>query len=248
EVLQSSIGIDDTDTCPVIPQQNGLVHTCLDAYNRHHRLVLRPDDIWIAIVTQFSFYVNKHAEEMRSFFVAHEGKQSLTIIERDQKRINFAKLTARMADFVQECVLDKELQEWMVPNFSTTTEVDTLVCSAAMLGAMKHYFDYRFKLACGIPSVTLLGDVSDWRSILDRLSKLTSFGPQHPHLAQWKALLTPVVQNMIDCFNGGPTEYVAVDFWSKIAHYTGGGSGPTYVSGWITAFCVFSAEGEWQGG
>jgi hypothetical protein len=33
---------------------NGLVATMLDAYNGHVPLVLRPDDVWIAIMTAFS--------------------------------------------------------------------------------------------------------------------------------------------------------------------------------------------------
>jgi hypothetical protein len=33
------------------------------------------------------------------------------------------------------------------------------------------------------------------------------------------------------------------DFWSKIAHETGG-SGPYHLSGWITAFCFWDEEGK----
>jgi len=36
-----------------------------------------------------------------------------------------------------------------------------------------------------------------------------------------------------------------VEFWNKIADYHGGGSGPTYLSGWITAFSPWSSEGKW---
>lgn len=104
----------------------------------------------------------------------------------------------------------------------------------------------RFDLLCGIPSVTLLGKVSDWESILQRLDKLASFGPDHQELAAWKAMLAAVLQNMIHTFQD-PQAPAAVDFWSKIATSEGGGSGPTYLTGWITAFCVFSNEGTWQG-
>ena len=54
--------------------QNGLVDTVLAAHDQHHALVLRPDDIWLAIVTQFSFFVNKHAKQLRGRFVAHTGQ------------------------------------------------------------------------------------------------------------------------------------------------------------------------------
>jgi hypothetical protein len=34
-----------------------------------------------------------------------------------------------------------------------------------------------------------------------------------------------------------------VDFWSRIAHRSGG-SGPFYLSGWITAFCFWKPDGR----
>ena len=57
----------------------GLVGTVIEAYNNHHNLQLRPDDIWIAILTQFCSYVNGRAEKLRSKFVCHEGKKTLEV-------------------------------------------------------------------------------------------------------------------------------------------------------------------------
>lgn len=34
------------------------------------------------------------------------------------------------------------------------------------------------------------------------------------------------------------------EFWNQIAHHETNGSGPIYLSGWITAFCAFDVEGE----
>ncbi|KAF7895505.1 uncharacterized protein EAF01_009467 [Botrytis porri] len=167
---------------------------------------------------------------------------------------------------IQENIVDKSFQSWILPAFSTTTRIDTIVCSSVMMSTMKKYFNYKYVTAlsrtfypmghhnvyspvsavvlCGIPTVTLLGEVSDWEEILRRLDKLESFGPAHPELIHWKEILTPVIQNMILTFeNHGAT--AQVDFWSKIAHIkrlSGGSS----LSGWLTVFCAFNEDGEWQ--
>ncbi|CCA71051.1 hypothetical protein PIIN_04986 [Serendipita indica DSM 11827] len=36
-------------------KRNCLVETVIDAYNQHHHLIIRPDDLWIAIISQFSY-------------------------------------------------------------------------------------------------------------------------------------------------------------------------------------------------
>ena len=42
----------------VIPNRNGFFQALSLAYNKHHILVLRPDDVWLAILVQFNFFVN----------------------------------------------------------------------------------------------------------------------------------------------------------------------------------------------
>ncbi|KAK3358184.1 hypothetical protein B0T25DRAFT_499959 [Lasiosphaeria hispida] len=155
-------------------------------------------------------------------------------------------MVADMADLVHQCVLDKDLQTWIIPSFSTTTKIDTTVCSAVMMGGMKQYFDYNLRIACGIPSVTLLGDVSDWEALLVWLARLAGLRPAHPQLAEWNALLTLVLQAMVDTF--AQVHPLPQIFWSRNAHFqfSAGSGGPTYLSGWITAFCPFSSQGAWQ--
>lgn len=55
EVLQSSFSSQTVDHFSLVAQPNGFVNTVVDAYNRHHHLVLRPDDVWMAILSQFNF-------------------------------------------------------------------------------------------------------------------------------------------------------------------------------------------------
>ena len=157
-------------------------------------------------------------------------------------------------------MVDKDLQEWILPDFSTTTLSDTIICSVLMMSTLKtyvhlirryhrtplkyflfiSYFNYKILLRCGIPSVTLEGEKSDWERLLTRLDKLESFG-EEPKM--WAALLRPIFTRFVRAFDGEPD----VEFWGQVCHYHPQGSGPTYLSGWITAFCVWSSEGKWQG-
>ncbi|KAF9053353.1 hypothetical protein BJ165DRAFT_1413498 [Panaeolus papilionaceus] len=221
--------------------RNGFVDTLLAAYNSHHNLILRPDDLWIAILTQFNFYVNAHAEELRPHFVQHEGKKHLVIVEVGTRySVDFGKLAARMTALIQENVVDPELQDWILPNFSTTTFNETVVCSVAMMATMKAYFSYEFCLRCGIPSVTLLGEKEDWEKLLGKIEKLKAFGAE-PTL--WESLLRPIIRCFVDAFDGNYN----MEFWSRICHINSFGSGPRYLSGWITNFCVWNSGGEWIG-
>ena len=52
KVLQDSF-VDLTEK-NVVGVSNGLVQACIQAYSGHHHLVIRPDDIWITILTQLS--------------------------------------------------------------------------------------------------------------------------------------------------------------------------------------------------
>jgi len=56
-------------------------------------------------------------------------------------------------------------------------------------------------------------------------------------------MLRPILTRFVRAFDGEPD----IDFWSRVCHYNFQGSGASYLSGWITAFCVWSSNGEWQG-
>lgn len=160
-IIQSSFNKFDSSS-PVFPSKNGFILGAISAYSKHHHLTLRPEDIWFAILTQLSLYVNAHAEELRTFFVAHEGKKELWIGCRGSVNSwDFGLLAERMSEFIAQNVLDPGLREWIMPQFTTTTETDTIVASILMMGALQKYFSYGFFTECGIPSVTLLGVKED---------------------------------------------------------------------------------------
>lgn len=100
ELLQSSI--PNSDLPKIVASPNGFVHGCIQAYNEHRNLVIRPDDLWLCILSQFSMYVNKHAEEMREYFVVHEsGKSELEVVAGGNRyTVDFGAMAKRMTDLL----------------------------------------------------------------------------------------------------------------------------------------------------
>jgi hypothetical protein len=242
-MLQSSF-VDQEDNSRIIPRKNGFVDTVVEAYNKHHALVVRPDDVWLAILTQFNFFVNGNADTLRSHFVAHEGKKHLVINAVGNRYMaDFGAMARQMTALMQANIADPHLHKWIMPEFSTTTQTDTTVSAIVMMATMKTYFSYEFGLCCGIPRVTLEGERGDWEEILVRLDKLKEYGIE---AVAWYHLLVPVISRFVKAFDD-PDVAENIDFWQRVAHYEGGGSGPSFLMGWITAFCAFDADGKWLG-
>ncbi|KAE8370904.1 hypothetical protein BDV27DRAFT_165045 [Aspergillus caelatus] len=242
-LVQSSFDKDQFDGTHVLqdrhisPSENGLVWAIFGAYSNHYNLVIRPEDVWFSILSQLGFYVNAHAEELRSYFVSHEGQKELTVKSAIR---DFGALAIGMTEQIQENVKDPELREWIMPAFSTTTTSDKIVSAILMMGVMQKYFSYKMCLMCGIPNVTLLGERDDWVLLLSKIDKIPELGKEP---TQFATLLRPVLQHFISSFDN-PSSPAVVDFWQRSVHRQGGGSGPSYLSGWVTAFCFWNAQGE----
>ena len=241
-IIQSSK--DPTDDV-VMPARQGLISAITHAYNTHHNLILRPDDVWQAILTQFSFYVTGHPEELRDRFVDFKGKKTLVVSTGGTLwTVDFAKLANRIVDEqIVDNIKDPEVARWLLPGFTTTTPNDRVAASISIMSTLQVYFEFVFELTCGIPKVTLEGTAEDWHKLRHKLDRLLQYDLKDKLMTQWHALLVPVIDEMVASAEGRPK----LDFWDKIAHRRGGGSGPRYLSGWVTVFACFTKEGKWQG-
>ncbi|KAF8350484.1 hypothetical protein F5887DRAFT_939459 [Amanita rubescens] len=211
ELLQTSVPRNTSFLDDVIPRSNGFVHTVIDAYNTHRALIIRPDDVWLAILVQFNFFVNGNAELLRKNFVSHEEKEKLTVTAVGTRHsVDFAALCRQMTLLMES------------KDYRT-------IYAMVMMASMKAYFSYKCCLYCGIPRVTLEGTKKDWEAIASRLEKLEDYGED---AKSWYRVLRPVISR------------ASRTSGDKVAHYEGGGSGPTYLSGWITAFCFFTEKGS----
>jgi hypothetical protein len=262
-LIQSSFK-NITSASNIHARRNGFVDGAIEAYNNHQNLEIRPDDIWLGILLQLNIYVNKHAEELRDMFVDHQGQKHLEILDIDDIKgdalwgVDWGKFSYKMSKMIAESIKDPSLREWILPQFTTTTKVDQAVASIMMMSTLQKYFTYGCAISCGLPSVTLLGQKSDWEKLVTKAERIVTFGDE-PKI--WYGLLKPVLSGFIASFDAPDAEDTK-DFWQKIAHYSGGGSGPTYLSvgkpqmshvvlaikltshqGWITAFCFWGTDG-----
>ncbi|KAF5632741.1 hypothetical protein F52700_6278 [Fusarium sp. NRRL 52700] len=240
QIIQSSFSITGSlEENHITASRNGLVWSAFEAYSSHHHLTIRPEDVWFAIVTQLSAYINANSEMMRDYFVSHQDQKRLEVINSGTV------YTTDFGDFAQQMTLeiakninDPSLREWVLPAFSTTTENDRIVGSVLLMGAMQKYFRYGMTMTCGIPSVTLLGEVTDYQDILKRLDKLDEMCEEP---VQFAKLLRPILRNMILSF-AQPSDPAIHKFWNQIADMDRG-SGSDKMTGWITAFCYWDYEG-----
>lgn len=229
----------------VIAAPRGLVSAITEAYNRHHNLILRPDDIWQAILTQFSFYVTGSAEALRDKFVDFQGKKTLVVEALGSLfTVDFGRMANRMVDEqIIKNIKDPEVAKWLLPDFTTTTPNDRVAASVSVMSTLKEYFEMVFELSCGIPEVTLEGTVEDWKQLRQKLDRLLDYDLDDKIMTEWFKLLHPVVDEMVASVEGKPS----LEFWDRICHHHGGGSGPRYLSGWVTVFACFQKDGKWQG-
>ncbi|KAI9151353.1 hypothetical protein HJFPF1_08555 [Paramyrothecium foliicola] len=224
----------------VFPSSDGLVRGAIEAWAQHQHLVLRPDEIWFEILAQLNFYMTAHAEDIRHLFVDHEGKEEIEVWE-----FTWRDVVAAFAGEIQARVKTDWLLEWIMPDFTTTTESDELTATVLMMGLMQHYFEFSGGIVCGLPAVTLLGEREDWVQLLDKLDHLDDFGPEPASYAQ---NLRPILERFVNTWDN-PNSQTTRDFWKQIVradrHFSCGAGPIEYdVSGWITGFMHWTPTGD----
>ncbi|VUC34865.1 unnamed protein product [Clonostachys rosea] len=248
-ILQSSF--TNLEAEHISPSSNGFVHAACDAYSQHHHLKIRPEDVWFSILAQLSFYINNHAEELRSVYVAHEGKKPIVVSAfGTMEGADFGRLALELTEQLDEHLNDPSLRNWIMPDFTTTETTDKVVAAITMMGTLQAYFSYGVSFCCGLPSVTLLGEREDWVKLRARLEKIPSWDKEGPRKGRGVSELKTFVdrlETVLDFFIRSfddPQGSEVIAFWNKIVRKRSLGSGGSYMSGWLTAFCFWSEKGD----
>jgi len=200
------------------------------AFNNHCPLVITPDNIWLTILTGLCHHIDSDPEGLRHHFVQHEGKKEIEVVVQHSSHqwldgINF------FAEELQEHIGKKH--DLIVSNFSTTTDTDRISSMVALMSSMKHYFEYKMMLACGLGKVTVAGTPEDWDNMIQRVNAMSEF-----NLEWWTKHLVPTLEQFKRACSGNPE----TEFWKAIYLEKKYGSGSqSDVTGWVNTFYPYIA-------
>ncbi|KAN0038524.1 hypothetical protein ACTA71_000702 [Dictyostelium dimigraforme] len=232
---------------------NSFIYSAWEAYNYHYHLVIRPDNIWMAIMSQFSFFINKHHKELREKFVHcfqedsdgyGDGQKKTLEVYMDFPVLEtpFEKLTSYMVDEICKNIKDPSIRDWIIPSFSTTTTSDKIIFSSVLMSTLKKDFIYKYGCKCGLPKVTLLGTIDDWIQLKERTHRLKEFDNSEMLMRKWvDNYLLEILDNFIESLNGNPNK----TWWNQMIDYREQ-SGSSVLSGWLSSFCLFQDDGTFE--
>lgn len=229
------------------PGQATFYDCLVKAYAGHHPVVLSPDIIWLLISQGFSHYVNLDSESLRDKIVSFQGKQTLCVqTEEDlySPNVNWEGLLMGFNQQIKKNTKE-DLADMMTADFSTTGKTEYIASQITLMSTVKSYFDFIvFKMACGIPYITLEGTPDDWERVLTKAQSLRKYD-----LEWWVDDLTPILTEFVNASKGE----VNTEFWQDIVvknrhkDLDGGGcSGvkPTMLDGWFLKLMPWSKNGR----
>lgn len=225
---------------------NGLIEAILSSYSYHLPLEIRPDDVFLAIVAILGIYIENNHEKMKGIFVDEMDdteKVSVCIPDNylEQEEGWWVLKLKEVADETKKLIKNKEFCSWVKPSFSTTDKMDEVLSNLLFMNSMKKYLSFHFVIWCGIPKVTLKGELKDWYDLQKKVSYLNEgFGQD---ISNWAKLLDYVIGEFIASYKGEQKN----SFWEN-AVVAGGrcGSGHSTCSGWINVFEPFDMNGVYS--
>ncbi|CAG8303347.1 unnamed protein product [Penicillium salamii] len=245
-LLESSLTKASFDASHISLSPNGFVCAVLEAYNHRHNLILRPQDVWFAILSQIGmFNIRDNESDLQSprEKIPHEKKKVVSVTVGRRKSFDCGEMTSLMTDQFKHALPDswgEDLEEWYKPPFASATHSDKMVGSLLTMGNMQKYCDYAVSRTCGIPSVTLLGEREDWVNLFTKVEAIPWAGDE---VAKFSNILQPVLDRLITSFEE-PKSSEVQRLWARCVHGRGDGSWATQLTGWITVFCFWDEKGR----
>lgn len=222
--------------------KNPFIKMCFVGFSAHRPITLTPDLLWHYIRNAVAVHVNKNSEELRKVFVNHEGKMTLTVRRDDFVVGQDNDWPGVFQEFRQ--LVEENLNESAKPviseRFSTTTKTIHDISCISLMDVVQSYFSYKLYTLCGIPSVTLLGELNDWMKLKEAAENLLNMFQDMPNgtnLEWWRNGLVSVLEKLIQCYQN-PGDHSLEDWMARIFKYNRefGSGAVNYITGWVNVF------------
>lgn len=232
----------ETITLQTFTDNNAFAEAVFIAFYEHFPLRISPDVLWITILQGLAIHVNENSEALRSTFVNHEGKKTISIFRPDivlgSKRNDWEGTITDFLNGIHENV-HENVHPMIDTTFSTTTATDRTCMNIAVMDATKSYFTLVMRCGCGIPYIELTGTPEDWTRLRHQASLLRRY-----ELDWWIDELDEVLAY----FERAGTGMISVEdkkFWRSVVYLTGGsGMLGDPITGWMqTFFPYIQADG-----
>ena len=199
----------------------GLLSTVYEAYSNHYNLRTGPEDWWYTIIQTVALAVdrNSKSEEVRKFFVQHEGKKILAVQvgagPLKVEEIDYSWLFDQFSQKIEENINVPEYVQQIIPDFSTTTKIHTIVSQITLMSSVQEFFEYLSYTMCGIPSIEMKGTEDDWIDFGLKIKSLRRTLEPLEYVIfdnNWWDKVEEIAVKLLDTFKGNPDE----DWWSRI--------------------------------
>ncbi|VBB18954.1 hypothetical protein YASMINEVIRUS_1486 [Yasminevirus sp. GU-2018] len=215
---------------------DGLMLLFYSAYANHGSVFLRPDDVFLHFLQQIGCIIDKNPEEMRKYFVDHEGKKNLTVVVDNYDKRGTKQFVTNICKQMEEHVKE-DVVNTMTTSYSTSAQIDSVMNRVACMTNMRHYFEYTMTVLCGIRSVYFGGSLNDWIKLRKDISSFEKYGDK---IESYVNGLIPILDEFILARQGKPD----VGFFNRIFREDaqvvgefeigyGYGSEFRYITGWI---------------
>ena len=122
-------------------------------------------------------------------------------------------------DFLQKIHFEMKTQikfdlcQLLKPNFSTTTDVESLLSSLLLMSTFQKCTEYRsMKTSCGIRNVHFLGTFDDWILLEKKIEQLKFWTKINDDFSIYLDGILPIFRQFIETYRGE----VDQKFWEKV--------------------------------
>lgn len=228
---------------------SGLIYYLHACWAKELGCVLRPDMIYFTILSEVASSVLDHPKDFQPLMTKSQQKENIIVVDprADQGMLSIRSLCAKL----KSAVVSKELYQMVCETkfASDDAHAHEVRCMAFCQMGIP-YFNY-LSTFCGIQSIDLRGDLTDWTKLLTTISNLETLLSKYDSSGEVTHLLkqSSLTVSSIIHFAFNPrfqvdpkyTNTSVNEFFNDIFHYghnskCGSGHDTNIVSGWVRNF------------